>query len=254
VKEPAELACEVEENPTLPPGFDERVSGYGVMGLPFRSGHVLGLRRWTASSVGDGFTSIWHRNPQGRWTFHESAPCEVACTRYFGADVERARVVPIDLRWEGPSRLRITTEDSVVDWTVQIGSSLVTRAMSAVGSSLPLAAWRSRPILKTMGHLASRALRAGTVNLTGLTSNGQHFDANPVRIWYVTESRALVDGEDIGPTGALAEQAHMADFYFPQRGIFAMGRVFVTPKARTEQDDSHWPKFETFRNLSWLCR
>jgi hypothetical protein len=25
------------------------------------------------------------------------------------------------------------------------------------------------------------------------------------------------------------EQAHMADFYFPQRGIFAMGRVFVTP-------------------------
>jgi hypothetical protein len=237
VKQPAELACEVEENPTLPPGSDDRVSGYGVMGLPFSSGHVLGLRRWTASSVGDGFTSIWHRSPEGRWTFHESAPSEVACTRYFGADVERARVVPIDIQWEDPSRLRITTEDSVVDWTVQIGSSLVTRAMSAVGSSLPLAVWRSGPILKAMGHVAGWALRAGTLKLTGSTSNRQLFDANPTRIWYVTESRAHVDGEDLGPIGPLAEQAHLADFYFPQRGIFAIGRVFVTPKARAEQDD-----------------
>jgi hypothetical protein len=30
------------------------VSGYRVMGLTSRSGDVLGLRRWTASSVGAG--------------------------------------------------------------------------------------------------------------------------------------------------------------------------------------------------------
>jgi hypothetical protein len=238
VKWPAELSCEVEQNPTLPPGPDERVSGYGVMGLPFRSGHVLGLRRWTASSVGERFTSIWHRNPEERWTFHESAPSEVACTRYFGADVERACLVPIDLQWEDPSSLRITTEDSVVDWTIQIGSSLVTRAMSVVGSSLPLAAWRSELVLKAIGHLAGWALRAGTLKLTGLTSNRQHFDANPTRIWFVTESHARVDGVDLGPSGPLVDQAHMADFFFPQRGIFAIGRVFVTPGAGIERDDA----------------
>jgi hypothetical protein len=44
----------------LPLGDCERVSGYRVMGLPFASGHVIELRRWTASSVGDKFTSIWH--------------------------------------------------------------------------------------------------------------------------------------------------------------------------------------------------
>jgi hypothetical protein len=27
----------------------------------------------------------------------------------------------------------------------------------------------------------------------------------------------------------LVEQAHMADLYFPQRGMFAMGRVFISP-------------------------
>jgi hypothetical protein len=117
VKQPAEFAFEVEENPTLPPGSDERVSGYGVMGLPFSSGHVLGLRPWTASSVGDSFTSIWHRTPEGPWTFHESAPSEVACTRYFAADVERARVVPIDIQWESPPRLRRVITRSCGCWT-----------------------------------------------------------------------------------------------------------------------------------------
>ena len=46
----------------------------------------------------------------------------------------------------------------------------------------------------------------------------RHFDANP---------QAVVEREDLGPIGPLAEQAHMADFYFPQRGVFAVGRVFI---------------------------
>ena len=71
------------------------------------------------------------------------------------------------------------------------------------------------------------------MKLTGLTSNGQHFDANPVRIWQVAGSHAVVEGTDLGPTGALREQARMADFFFPQHGIFAIGRVFVTPTIGT---------------------
>jgi hypothetical protein len=213
----------------LPPGDCERVSGYGVMGLSFRSGHVLGLRRWTASSVGDQFTSIWHRDPQGRWTFYESVRCDVACSRYFGSDVERGEVVPIEVEWEGPHRLHVRTADGSVDWAVELGSSAVTRLMSLVGCAIPLAGWRSRPVLLAMGAVAGRALGVGKVKLTGLTSNGQHFDANPMRIWRVVASNAIVDGTDLGPVGPLTQQAHMADFYFPQRGIFAIGRVFVTP-------------------------
>lgn len=226
---PADFARTVEESPLLPPGDCERVSGYGVMGLPFRSGHVLGLRRWTASSVGDRFTSVWHRDPRGRWTFYESVNCDVACSRYFGSDVERARVVPIDVEWEGSWSLHVRTSDGSVDWTVALGSSPVTRVMSAMGSAMPLAAWRSQPVLSVMGAVAGRALGVGKVKLTGLTSNGQHFDANPMRIWRVSDSHAVVEGTDLGPIGPLAEQAHMADFYFPQHGIFALGRVFVTP-------------------------
>jgi len=101
-----------------------------------------------------------------------------------------------------------------------------------MGSALPLAAWRSRPVLRAMGAMAGRVLGVGKVQLTGTTSNRQHFDANPLRIWYVTESHAIVEGEDLGPIGALDSQAHMADFYFPQRGMFAVGRVFISPLER----------------------
>jgi hypothetical protein len=38
-----------------------------------------------------------------------------------------------------------------------------------------------------------------------------------MRVWYVTESHASVDGEDLGPIGALHEQAHIAHFYIAHR-------------------------------------
>src|SRR5580700_10557713 len=150
MKAPGAFAQAVEESPVLPPADCERVSGYGVMGLPFRSGHILGLRRWTASSVGDRFTSIWHRDPSGRWTFYESVSCEIACTRYFGADVERVQEGPIDLEWEAPDRLHVRTGDGAVEWEIEMRSTATTRMMSSIGSVVPLAAWRSGLVLKVI--------------------------------------------------------------------------------------------------------
>jgi len=159
----------------------------------------------------------------------------VACSRYFGNGVEQFREGTIDLAWEAPARLRVRTADGVVDWTVELASTPRTQLMSAASSILPMAAWRSAPVLRAMGAMAGRFLDVGKVKLTGATSNRQRFDANPLRIWYVSGSHAVVDGEDLGPIGALAEQAHMADFYFPQRGMFAVGRVFISPLDSSDQ-------------------
>lgn len=231
MRAPSQLAQRAEDHPTLPPGPGERLAGYGVMGLPFTSGHVLGLRRWTASSVGAGFTSIWHRDPAGRWTFYESAGPETACARYFGDDTDLVHVEPIELTWTGDHGLRIRTTDSDhVDWSVELGATPMTRLMTLAGAGLPPRAWRSPRLLSALGVAAGRLLGVGTVRLTGQTSNGQQFDANPLKIWAVTTSKAVIDGEDLGPVGPLGEQAHLADFYFPQRGIFAVGRIFVTPR------------------------
>lgn len=236
MRPPADFARQAEEHPALPEGSGECVSGYGVMGLPFTSGHVLGLRRWTASSVGSGFTSIWHRDPVGSWTFYETADSESGCYRYFGAAVGRVEVGPIRLDWESSNRVHVRTADATVDWTIDAGATLVTRIMSVVGASIPEGAWRSPTVLAAMGAIAGRVLGAGKLQLTGQTSNAQHFDANPRRIWFVTASRAVVDGVDLGAPGPLPEQARMADFYLPQRGILAVGNVFVTDGAHAPGD------------------
>jgi hypothetical protein len=226
MRSPRECALESESHPHLPRGPEERVAGYGVMGQPFASGHVLGLRRWTASSVGDQFTSIWHREPAGVWHFYESAQPEFACSRWFGHGVQESTVVDIDVDWDGPHTLHVTSP-GLVDWTLELDSSPMTRVMSSIGGLLPLPAWRSPAMLKAMGGVASSTLGVGKVSMTGLTANGLPFDANPQRIWRVVDASATIRGEDAGPPAPLPEQARLGDFWIPQRGIFAMGRVFV---------------------------
>jgi hypothetical protein len=40
MQEPGKVAEIIEKSGKLPEGDDERFTGYGVMGVPFRSGHV----------------------------------------------------------------------------------------------------------------------------------------------------------------------------------------------------------------------
>jgi len=61
-----ELIRSVEESVSLPAGQGDRFAGYAVIGLPFQSGHVLAMRRFTASSIGSGYPSVWHRSPEGK--------------------------------------------------------------------------------------------------------------------------------------------------------------------------------------------
>jgi len=82
---PRDLVAAIEASPTLPGGGEERFAGYGVMGLPFRSGHILALRCFPASSVGPPYRAVWHRDPEGRWTFFQDVPLMQGCARYFGA-------------------------------------------------------------------------------------------------------------------------------------------------------------------------
>ncbi len=53
------------DHAALPPGDGERFAGFGIMGLPFASGHVLALRRF-ATSIGPSYSSVGHRSPDGK--------------------------------------------------------------------------------------------------------------------------------------------------------------------------------------------
>jgi len=123
---PRGFAAASIKTPGLPDGTEERFAGYGVMGLPFRSGHYRALRHFPASSIGPGFRAVWHRDPHRRWTFYADAPAEVSCARYFGATSPGgAERVPIDVTWTGPRSLRVTVPD-VLAWEVQLAAPAAT--------------------------------------------------------------------------------------------------------------------------------
>jgi hypothetical protein len=213
------------ESTQLPAGRGERFSGFGVMGLPFSSGHVLAMRRFPASSIGPAYTSVWHRTPSERWTFWQNQPDDQSCPRYFATATNETRRVDIELSWPAEATLRIDIPEVGLEWTSQLTSTPVTRALNAVGRVLPDSAWRSRPLLAAMGPVAGRALGAGKVGMVGMTPNDQSFIANPIRMWMIDESSARLGDEHLGSVGPLGDQTRLGDFWIPQRGVFAIGRV-----------------------------
>jgi hypothetical protein len=237
---PREIIQNIEKSASLPPGKGDRFAGYAVIGLPFRSGHVLALRRFPASSVGRGYTSVWHRSPAGNWTFYSTVPPEQGCARYFGAEIHRNIVAPIDIVWTGPARFRVLIGD-VLDWVVTLQESPLSRLMNAAARLVPETLWQTKMMLKMMGHAARILLGTGKMNLAGRTPNGHEFIANPQRVWLIDSSSAVVNETDTGPVGALSRQASLNEFLIPQRGIFAVARAFLdAPKGMSGQSSEAW--------------
>ncbi len=227
--EPQQFIEHLEATASLPVGSEERFNGYGVMGLPFKSGHILAMRRFSASSVGPGYTSIWHRSPEGDWVFYSNVNPRQACTRYFGAIALRAIETEITIRWLTPFRLHVAMPAVPFEWEITVGATAATRLMNAVGGHLPSAAWHNLTFLTTMGIVAGPLLGVGRISLHGRVPNGQHFIANPRVLWAIVDSHARLAGKDFGPPGAVRPQAHLGDFWIPQHGILAIGQAYFDP-------------------------
>jgi hypothetical protein len=228
--EARQLAERAEGSPSLPSGSEERFSGYGVMGLTFRSGHVLGLRRFPASSIGRGYTSVWHRAPSGEWTFYQDVPPEQSCARYFGPSLRRALVRAVQVRWTQAAEFSVEVDGGrTIAWDVTLAAPPAVRAMNLMASVMPETLWHNDAVLRAMGVMASRMLGAGRMVLSGQAPSGQHFIANPLVAWTIPSSRARVDGLDIGEIGPLPTQEHLGDFWIPQRGLFVVGNAFFEP-------------------------
>ena len=177
--EPRDAAQAAIDDPRLPAGTDERFSGYGVMGLPFSSGHYLTVRHFPASSIGPGYTAVWHRDPQGRWQIFANAAPEFSCSRFFSsATAFPARTCAIEERWIDPRTLTVTVPDAI-SWTLTIGATGATRLMTAAGSMLPERAWSSEMLLTAMSRVAGPVLSVGTVRLNGFVPNGQRYQFAP---------------------------------------------------------------------------
>ena len=225
---PGDLVEAIERVAELPRGTEERFCGYGVVGLPFKSGHVLCLRRWPASSLGQSYTYVWHRNPKGRWTFIQDAPPQLACTRYFGRAVSQQLQRQIRLTWTGPWDLAVEVAgDYEVYWQVSLDETFTTQLLNVLGGMIPGFLWQRQAFLKMLERLGGSIMGSGRMSLTGRLPNGQKFITHPRYMWNVASTRARVHGVELGEMGPLAEQARLGDFWIPQHGRFFIGQAFL---------------------------
>lgn len=215
-------------DPRLIDGTDERFTGYGVMGLPYASGHYLALRAFVATSVGPAYRAIWHRSPGGRWEIFTTVSPEVSCPRYFGSEAPGEQVPAIDITWSSEWTCEVTMGDRL-SWPMELTSTPATRMMTAAGEAMPDRAWSSSAVLGAMGPMAAAFLGIGRTRLRGATPNGPRYKAAPQQVWRVAGGRTVLDGQDLGRIGQLPEQSHLADFWLPQRGIFFVGRASFSP-------------------------
>ena len=228
--EPKDLVDSLEQGTELPSGNEERFSGYGVLGVPFTSGNLLAMRRFPASSLGESYTSVWHRNPQGRWTIYTSVAPQLACPRYFGSAIDETGVREIEISWTGPRDFTLSIEeDPALEWHLSLGQTPATRLINAVVGVLPDALWRKEAVLKAMEKAGGLVLRAGRLPLAGQVPNGQRFFLIPKHMWMVQTSTARMANQDLGSVGPLAVQTRLGDFWIPQRGLFVTGYAFFEP-------------------------
>jgi hypothetical protein len=224
---PRAAATAVAHTPTLPTGTGESVTGFGVMGLPLANGHYLAFRDFPAASFlpnsTSGYRTVWHRDPDGVWTFYATTSPQVSCARYFSSAATAAHQCRIDTEWTDEYTLVIDIP-RVMHWTVQLGHTTASRALSRVGKRLPDRMWRNRRALGLLGRTAGPLLRTGELRLAGTLPNGQDYRIAPKVIWTVVDSRAELFGQDLGPVAALPVQARLGGFLLPQRGVAVVGQ------------------------------
>ena len=220
---PKDAVAAVLADPVLPPGDDERFVGFGIMGLPFANGHYLAMRQIPATTFAPPYVSVWHRDPSCNWTFYATTPGQQSCARYFGSATPNDAVqCAIDVAWTESCSVSIDIPD-VLHWTVDLQDTRATRLMTKISGRLSESAWTNPVMLHWLGRVARRTLDVGEVRLTGRAPNGQCYSMAPKQVWLVADSRAVLNGRDLGPSGPLMRQARLGDFRMPQRGIGMVG-------------------------------
>jgi len=203
---------------------NEYVSGWGVFGLPFDSGHVLALRVFPENDFSP-YRTVWHRDPEGRWSIYVDGPrLDTACPRYYGPACTHIGHARIDIEWSGPASLRVDVDAPHLDWTLKATETPILRVLNATSSRLPKWTWRSSRLGGGPRNLARRILGMGDIRLSGTMPSGHVGILMPERMYLIDETTAVLDGKDLGQTTRMIPNPKIGEVPLPARGVLAIGQ------------------------------
>ena len=211
-------------------GRSERLAGYGLMAIAFETGDIIAVRRFTASSIGPPWISIWHRDAQSRWTIHTNIEPARSCPRYFGPALHDVRVDDLEIGWRSAWEITFAARRARLYLAVRLDATPLTRALGAASRAAPDRLWRRESVTPLIGLLAGRALRAGVIDLAGRTPSGHGYLMRPARVWQVRAAACVMNGCDLGGIISPEEQPRVGEFLLPARPLFAAGGVELFPR------------------------
>ncbi|MFL6205114.1 MAG: hypothetical protein ACJ739_07155 [Acidimicrobiales bacterium] len=203
----------------------EYVKGWGVMGLPFDSGHYLALRVFPENDFSP-YKTVWHRDPDGQWSIFVDGPrFDTACPRYYGPACTRVEHASVDLTWTGPMSLRVTADEAHLNWTLNATETGLLRAINAMSARLPDWTWRRPSLLRARELLARRVLGMGDIRMSGTMPSGHTGTLMPKRMYFIDDSTATLDDKDLGHAARMRATPDIGSFPLPARGVLAIGQA-----------------------------
>jgi hypothetical protein len=109
-------------------------------------------------------------------------------------------------------------------WALTASETSTLRVLNAIGARLPLSSWRPRTLLRGRERLA-RTLGMGELQLAGTMPSGHRGVLMPQRMYFVEDSRATVDGVDLGRPIHAKPNPTIGDVPLPARGVLAIGQA-----------------------------
>lgn len=208
----------------------EHYKGYGVMALPFSSGHLLGLRVFPENDFAP-YISVWHRTPEGAWSiYNDGHSLETTCPRWWGPALKHAELTSIKLTWRGPNQLHVDMENPKLSWSMSITAPLPMRLVNAINAAQPLWTWKPSPLLRMREWAAKWFFGMGNLRFSFVTPSG--FDAiiMPQKSFFISSSDAILEGSDLGTPVKLPGNPTIGSVPLPTRPVFITGQAHAKYK------------------------
>jgi hypothetical protein len=115
-------------------------------------------------------------------------------------------------------------DEPALAWTLTASTTTYLDWLNAVSAALPMATWRPRALLRVRERLA-RSLGIGKIELSGVMPSGHTGILMPKQMYIIDESRAVLEGVDLGRPTHLAQCPKIGGVPLPARGMLAIGEA-----------------------------